>query len=260
MPARKRTSTKINAPALTARERRANREGWGSTDLACRESQAKALRILRAHYRKAAPQMAGRMILACKLEILHAIEDLSALDDALKNQGHTPRYMEDFADFHSDGALQALHFLALHSIKAKPSPIQKAYNESGELAARGKLILHRIREGLRDGWTADQAIARESENIASIIGAGQSSFLVDLGQIVKDWRRNPEKFKRTNTDWLMKIWLPLCLWECPADGTEAEQRCRDAAEIVGLPMISFGEFLNAWRNVRSRVMKSKIPT
>ncbi|RBP36974.1 hypothetical protein DES53_115115 [Roseimicrobium gellanilyticum] len=63
--------------------------------------------------------------------------------------------------------------------------------------------------------------------------------------------RRPEKFTRNCKDWLVRMWFPLHLWECPADGEEAWSRLIQAAALQRRPVVTHAQFYAAWRNLRS---------
>jgi hypothetical protein len=256
------TTKEKPAPAPSAAASRAAREEWSEADLQARSSQAKALRILRRHYRQYMPGHVGAMVGRARLGMLQTIVDCTALDQHLADRGEAPRYMSDFATFHSEGALRGLHCLAIDSLtkaRKKPTPMQSAFKNGDERTGTAKFILHRVRERLRDGWNLDQTIQLESDQITKMAREGNSAFFANLGEIMKDRVRKPKSFERTTTGWILRAWLPLCLWECAPDGSEAYGRCMDAADLIGIPMPPEIQFITAWRNVRNRVIKQNAP-
>ncbi|MFZ4595983.1 MAG: hypothetical protein ACOYOF_17115 [Verrucomicrobiaceae bacterium] len=197
-----------------------------------------------------------------KIDMMQATGDCRALDSRCRKKGLEPIYVDAFASFHEKLAIDALHFRACEQIKemsAGKKPQSKARAAGDYEQSAAKLVLHRIKERMRDGNTCAESLQHESGMIQRMATDGNTGFFVSLGSLVSEAKRKPEKYSdRPLSGWILRAWLPLCLWECPADGVEAHQRIERAAELLDKAAPSYPQFLTAWRNVRKRAMKAAV--
>lgn len=227
--------------------------------------QAKNTKYLNAHFRKIAPNDAQWLSKAASMIWIDAVGTVYALYEASEENSTSSKFRLDLTHLVSVEARNSLLSMARHHPIAKTKGVvreaymtlyDEACNAGPEIVkASGKAIIHEIRESLRDFGDISRAIALNEEFIAGMAEAGNDTFFADLGEVVKDWRRYPAKYKRhTTTRIIFRAWLPLRLWECAPDGMDAEARCRWAAGMLRWEIHSFTKFLNAWRTFRSRVV------
>lgn len=127
-----------------------------------------------------------------------------------------------------------------------------AAREGDAEKAMDKRLLHRVRERLRDGFPPENVLAYYASDIQARHEAGRVQFAIDLGRELEQALRKPERYQRSTSDWLLRLWLPLRLWECPANGETAYHRLTQAALLMGQVPVGFPAFLTAWRNARTR--------
>jgi hypothetical protein len=230
------------------------REEWSEADLALRYSRAHALRILRRHYKATIPDIASQMMRAIQMEIIQSHIDCLNLDAWLETKGMPPKYVKGLASLHEKRVIDALHFRAWDAITQPPRP-----TKSQLLSRKAQLVLHRIRERLRDGNSPTDAISLESFPIKRMAEDGDADFFTSLGSLVSEAKKRPDKYsKRPLSSLIVKAWLPLRLWECPANGLLAYERCTEAATLIDMKPLQFDEFAKAWKNVRTRAMKTTV--
>ena len=92
-----------------------------------------------------------------------------------------------------------------------------------------------FRETLRDGWTAQAALAKYADRICSMVKRGRLDALELLGQTISEHSNKP--LKRSLEAWVKRAWLPLALWQC--DIIEASNRLQAAHTVM-----SKSSFLN----------------
>jgi len=246
----------------TAIAQRAEAMGWSEHDRAARKEIAGVLRNCRTHYRKQMPDHWQFMVRSARIQMRQAVMDCQSLDDLLMERGDPALYMESFAVYNNSDALAGIHCRAYTELlphsRAK-TPASKALASGDEHKFKWKFTLERIREALRDGRSVEYVLSIQADDMHSMAENGQAGFFEDLGDILHKHRKTP--FKRNLSDWIVRAWLPLCLWECDKDGREAHSRFCDAAELLGLDFPGAGDprfyhqFVTAWRNARSKKMK-----
>jgi hypothetical protein len=263
MTAKKKRKNPAAANRLqTATAQRAEAMGWSEHDRAARKEIAGVLRNCRRHYRKQMPDHWQFMVRSARIQMYQAVMDCQSLDDLRMGRGDPALFMEAFAVYNNSDALAGIHCrayaeLLLHS-RAK-TPASKASASGDEQKVNWKFALERIREALRDGRSVKYALYIQADDIHSMAETGQAGFFEDLGDLLRKHRKTP--FKRSLSDWIVRVWLPLCLWECDKDGREAHRRFCNAAELLGLDFpgaadpIFYHQFVTAWRNTRSKKMK-----
>ena len=224
-----------------------------------RASVAQALRALRAHSRTECPAYTGVIGAMARAVMAQTWADCGILDRALVETGREPFYRELFAVFHDAAALHALWQVSLLRMAEYHRGKAPRFVElrAGSPAAEGKRVLHDLRELLRDGWAPEAAL----EILAPAVQrcTGDVSFQQALGGILSDHRSRPHRFLRSTPEWIVRAWMPLRLYECPADGAEAWERVQIAAALLRHEMAAEASFLSAWRNVRSRVFGKANP-
>ncbi len=251
----------------TAMDRRAKDMGWSEHDRAARRRMAAALRTCRAHYRKHLPHHWRFMVRSARIQILQAVRDCRTLDALLLERSLPPVMMEAFTEYNHSGALagidcRAYAELAVLTQGKRPSSKVSASGEPNKFT--WKFTLERVREALRDGRSVEYALDLYADTIQSMALSGQAGFFEELGDLFRKHRSTP--FKRSLTDWIVRAWLPLCLWECSADGHEAHSRFCQAADLLELNFpgaedaVFYHQFITAWRNTRSKKMNPKART
>ncbi len=153
------------------------------------------------------------------------------------------------------GLVQHVHRLTLRECQVVSQvgrSARAAAREGDAEKAMDKRLLHRVRERLRDGFPPENVLAYYASDIQARHEAGRVQFAIDLGRELEQALRKPERYQRSTSDWLLRLWLPLRLWECPANGETAYHRLTQAARLMGQVPVGFPAFLTAWRNGRAR--------
>lgn len=153
------------------------------------------------------------------------------------------------------GLVQHVHRLTLRECQVVSQvgrSARAAAREGDAEKAMDKRLLHRVRERLRDGFPPENVLAYYASDIQARHEAGRVQFAIDLGRELEQALRKPERYQRSTSDWLLRLWLPLRLWECPANGETAYHRLTQAALLMGQVPVGFPAFLTAWRNGRAR--------
>lgn len=153
------------------------------------------------------------------------------------------------------GLVQHVHRLTLRECQVVSQvgrSARAAAREGDAEKALDKRLLHRVRERLRDGFPTENVLAYYARDIQARHEAGRVQFAIDLGRELEQALRKPERYQRSTSDWLLRLWLPLRLWECPANGETAYYRFAQAAKLLGQVPVGFPAFLTAWRNGRAR--------
>lgn len=247
---------------LSAADKRAQRMGWSEVDLRVRKEMAAAARSVLNHHRKHNSSVALFFTRSALAQMSQAVTDCRQLDIFRKAQGMDPLYVDAFIVFNTAGALAGMQCRTMDEWKAineGKTPSFKAMKKGDEGKARRKRRLEQIRETIRDGWDASFALKVHSDGISESLEAGDTIFFEELGELLRGHRLKP--LQRGLTAWIVRAWLPLCLWECKPDADEAHRRFCEAdalleARIQGAnSAVSFGPFFTAWKNVRSKVMK-----
>lgn len=247
---------------ISAIDRRAEKNGWSPADRLARQSFAAAARSIRSHYRQEMPDHSKLMIGSAVNQMRQAMLDCRRLDELRAHHGLPPLFVENFTVYNHSAALAGIHCRALAELKALydgKTPAFSAMKEGDAKKAFGKRTLELIRESLRDGWPLERAMAINSDGIQRMIVENYPPFFVELGDLFRTHGRKP--FQRDLSAWIVRAWLPLCLWECESDGEEAYLRFSHAAELMELnlqgadPAKFYHTFITAWRNVRSKKMK-----
>ena len=167
--------------------------------------------------------------------------------------------MEIFTEYDHPSALASLHCRALNefsTLSKGKKPYSLTVTLGDELKFTWKFTLERMREDLRDGRSAEYTLGVHSDSILSMAENGKSGFFEELGDTLRKHRREP--FTRNLSEWIVRAWLPLCLWECEPDGFDAHERFCSAAELLELDFARkdnarfLVQFVDAWRNVRSK--------
>ena len=249
MPARKAKEEPRQSPY----ELRVAPNGWDGFTLAYRRSKAAALRAFRSHYKVTMPESWRLMQCIVRTTITRAWADCTSLDELLQERGEPQVFRESSAIFDDPMALEALHRIGCIEFN-KPlrskSPMY-ALMRKGDTEARRKKEMHDLRELLRDQWPPEQAL--------QIMGPTTDPLtVIEFGKILAEFHQRPERFQRSTSDWLVRGWIPLRLYECPADGENACERVRFVARMLEISTTE-GEILTAWRNVRSRVFGNANP-
>ena len=237
---------------LSALEQRSEREDWSQADRTNRTSRAQALRLLHRHYKAADPQRVWHLLRLIQIHMMRCTADCRELDRLRHARGDEPLFVEAFATFDDQRVFDALHFRACEQIKAE-KPL-------GDRAKRlSATVLGIVKDRMRDGCTSTEVLKAESRLIERMASEGNTAFFEALGALLNEARRRPEKYsKRTLSDWIVRAWLPLCLWECPINGIEAHTRITEAASLLGLEAPAMKPFRKAWQNVRRRAMKMTV--
>jgi len=248
-------------PPMNARQRRAFAAGWNEQDQVARKRMAEVIWNCRSHYKKETPKYWQFMVHAARIQMNQAVMDCRELDSLREERGLPQLFMDAFAVFNNSDALAGINcrsYAEYVAVSGRKTPSSKALGLGKNEVVR-KLILERFRETLRDGRTIEYALALHEGSIQKMAEKGLGTFFEDLGHTLRKHRRTP--FKRSLTDWIIRAWLPLCLWECDPNGHEAHERFCHATDLLGLnfPDVHNGKFLSqfitAWRNVRSKKMK-----
>ncbi len=265
MTAKKKRKNPAAANRLqTAMAQRAEAMGWSEHDRAARNRMAETLRNCRAHYRKHLPHHYAFMVRSAQIQMHQATMDCKTLDDLLQARGLPPQMVESFTEFDHSAALAGIDcraYAELAALSQSKKTCSKVSASSEPNRYKWKFILEKIREALRDGRSAEYTLDLHAGNIQSMAENGQAGFFEELGDLLRKHRRTP--FKRSLTDWIVRAWLPLCLWECSSDGKEAHSRFCQAADLLNLnfPGIEdagfYHQFITAWRNTRSKKMNLK---
>ena len=247
---------------LSAAEERAKRMGWSEVDLRVRKEIADAAREVLNCHRKQNPGMARFFAVSALMQMKKAVADCRQLDLARKGQGMEPLYVDLATSFNTDRALAGMHCRTMAEWKVMnkgKTPRLAAVLQGDYDRAERKRTLEMIRETIRDGWDVSFALEVNSEGISERLEAGDAKFFEELGELLRGHRCKP--LRRGLMEWIVRAWLPLCLWECDKDGRDAYDRFSVAAKLLGLEVHSgdsatfFHRFITAWRNVRSKVMK-----
>ena len=227
-----------------------------------RREMAAAARAILNHFRKCDPARAHYRTQSALIQMKQALDDCRQLDQARKGRGAKPCFEEDFTCFNDDRALAGMHCRTeaeLKAIREHKTPAFKAMLAGDAEKACRKTALELIRESLRDRWDSGCALLRNSRWIEQRLAACDAAFFEELGDLLRQHRRNP--LQRNLKAWIVRTWLPLCLWECEPDGIEAHRRFMEAASLIGLnlegadPAKFFLQFKRAWSNVRATGMK-----
>jgi hypothetical protein len=254
----------LPAPDLppTAADARATRNGWSAEERAYRISRGRAIRRIYYHCKKTMPDHARMMTGKAKALTLQVWIDCRNLDRLLTGgSGGEQFYTGNFPFFDGAAELNALWNLTyLETMEAYTGKGPRfVHMREGTGAAMSKLYLHQFRELLKDLWSPEDATVILADAIQERAKHGDYQFAKDLGDVVADYRRRPERFTRNTSGWIARGWLTLRLYECPPDGLEAFRRAGEAASLLGMQMVTERQFLTAWRNVRSRVFGNANP-
>ena len=244
-------------------------EGYGrrkphpESELRARQQQARVLRNLRSHYRKTYPNHYKFLVRSALGILIRARQDCVMLDNFMKEKGRKPRYLKFFTTYDTDGALHWIHRGVIAERRAfdeRKTPIFKAMRGPIPHLAEEKWLLEQIREMIRDGLNEKEALEICANHIKEVASRGGSKFFEDLGDFLRRHRLKP--IDRNWVAWIIRNGLPLCLWECGADGKEAFERMKDAAYLRNVEFAGADEnyfflkrFLPAWRNVRNKKLK-----
>lgn len=244
-------------------ESRGLRTRHDPAEASARKRISDALRLCRNHYRKTAPSCARLLIRSAQNQLHQALADCRQLDLCLKQKEMDPVYVENFTVFTTKEALAGIHCLLRNQYEAfrqGKTPTFQAMLKGNFEQAKGKRVLERITESFRDGFDESVALQLHAESIGEMASRGNAKFFMDLRELLRANRENP--YRRGLMDWIIRAWLPLCLWECEPDGNEAYRRMNDAADLLSMPfsgndphMFFLKSFLPAWRNVRSKRLK-----
>ena len=233
----------------------------------CQDSATRALDIIR-HFCDSAKcscwPWPERVLMVSEPTILNAQLDCLKLDMARRDKGLTFFY-QSFTVFDTAEALRAILEIAfkdfLEWTKFKTPSGQAAHAGQEELAY-GKSLLARLTEKLEDGESPEVVLRRYENEIMERVRAGNVQFFEDFGDRLKDHRLGRRATKKPLSDfgyWIPRLWLPLCLWECPPDGGEAHTRYAAAALLLGYSPSDgnkfYKQFLEGWNNVRKRSKK-----
>jgi hypothetical protein len=250
----------------TALEMRAARMEWSELDLMIRKEIAGAARAIRNHRRRHNPGTADFFTYSAILQMRQAANDCRVLDQALAARGSSARYLPSLI-FNHPAALSGIHCRTLEEYREltdRKTPAFKAMADGCKSTAYRKRALEVIRESLRDGYGADDALRVNEGWIREMVSVGDAKFFEELGDLLRKHRQDP--IERGLTEWIVRSWLTLCLWECPANSYSAYSRFKEAANLLGvqlhnLPPIEkrfFKErFERAWKNVRAKTMNAR---
>jgi len=251
--AKKRTATVFQM----AIERRAKIKGWNGHRVNAHKEMVRALWLIRADFRAAGSQYLLRVVKA-KMILNQVIRDIESLDYALERKHQTVGYLENFSCFsHQAPRAMVMHLVwkdelsvwkAVHGA-AKPTPVQTALISGNDIALSAKLATHCFREALRDGFTPEEALQKTYLPFEKMQSAGHIRFFEELSEIVRKHRKKP--FQRSLKDWIIRAWLPLCLWEC--DSVEALKRMEEAAGLLGIAVPNLGQFSAQWSHARREI-------
>lgn len=218
---------------------------------------ARALRWVHKEWPRLHPKsITGWMLWYARLDLRQAVRDCEALDAHRVRRGLRPVYLASADVFHAPGALEALYYRAWQQVCGHARgdrPFRAALLRGDRETAHDKLLLERIRETLRDGWSVPEAFETHQAPCAQRIQAGRLEFAIALGKLLDEAQRRPEKYTRNCTDWLVRMWFPLRLWQCAPNGEQAWSRLTHAAALHPSPVMTFAQFHTAWRNLRSRM-------
>lgn len=224
---------------------------------------ANAIRACRNHYRKTAPDHWRFFTRSALTQMYQALADCRQLDLYREQRGMERFFVEACTVFNTKEALAGMHCRALNELKSLHGGKTAAFRamKTGDFhLAREKRLLEAIRESIRDGWSEGNALTFHAESIQKMALEGRSGFFEGLGELLRAHRREP--FRRDLMGWIIRGWLPLCLWECESDGQEAFRCMAHAAELMGMSFYGadpneffLKHFLPAWRNVRNKRLK-----
>jgi len=249
----------------TAREVRAAKEGWTELDLMIRSEIADTARLILNHHRRHSPQLAHLLTGSALCQMRQAVSDCRRLDDARAALGKDLKYLPQLI-FNCPGAVKGIHCRSMGEYRAmtvRKTPAFQAMAVGNESIALRKRALEVIRETIRDGWEAGDALKLCSGWIREVAQKGDAAFFEELGVFLRKHRKDP--IERGLTEWIVRLWLTLCLWECPADGSIAFCRFKEAArlnvfDLHNLPRLETPHFerrfTTAWKNVRAKDMKA----
>jgi hypothetical protein len=244
---------------------------------ACRSSQAKAFWRLRAHYRKTLEdhRWARIYLSEARMIIRQAVVDCGRLDDATWGTDFKPVQMSCVASFlHLPEPLEAIHFIAIYEIKQAFSPRDPVRQMTNQILAtndtetkirlkqhlEAKSLLKVFRQWLRDGYSASYIL--QMQGIQRAISSGNEEAIIQLGRLLYENQKKPEKYAhRSLKEWIIRAWLPLELWDCPADGVVALKRLKNAASLMETVTPDDEakrdqELLAAWKKVRTEVFRA----
>lgn len=243
-------------PTLNKAEQRAQQQGWSEPERQARKRIARVLRLCRNHYRSEGPIVQRLMMTSIHHQMKRALQDCKSLDWHRVERGNPPIYVEGYTYYESKGALDALHIRALawcNELREMKRPWLAAASKGDQQTALGKMTLEMVKESIRDLWSPDQAWEINSEQIQQRQNEKNLGFSKDFGEFL---RRHSTSTHRSVSEWILRAWLPLCLWECGKDGADAHDRCVAAGDLIGLAVPSFTEFRNAWGNVLYKKLKA----
>ncbi|QIF00072.1 hypothetical protein [Roseimicrobium sp. ORNL1] len=220
-----------------------------------RESRQRAFRFIHAEWPKLHEEaVASWMLWYAEIDLRQAVRDCEALDAQRVHLGLRPIYLENADGFDAPEALHSLYWRAWQQVCGHTrgdKPFRAALQRGDRETATDKLLLDRLRETLRDGWSLAEAFSVHQAQCAQRVRLGRIDFTIALGKLLDEAQRRPEKFTRNCKDWLLRMWFPLHLWECPADGEEAWSRLIQAAALQRRQVVTHTQFYAAWRNLRS---------
>jgi hypothetical protein len=254
-------SSEAEGEGISAFEKRARDNEWTEVDVRIRKEMAAIVRTVLNHYRQHRPHQAHFFASSALMQMMQAIGDCRQLDLFKAASGCEPLYLPSL-EFNTQGALAGIHCRAMAEIRAfqgSKKPRFAAIKVGDSDGAQRKTILEVIREKIRDGWDVGFVLKVNADAIQGMVDAGDAKFFEELGEVLRGHRRKP--LQRGLTEWIVRAWLPLCLWECEPDGREAHWRFSEAAKLIGLdfegadPAVFYLEFMTAWKNVRSKAMK-----
>jgi hypothetical protein len=195
-------------------------------------------------------------------QILHGVfGDCRNLDRGLP-EGSESLYLACYPVFHDAASFNALHQVFLHRFNSDTERgrqwIEEANQEDADQRKKlvdAHMLVNLIRGHLRDQWPVENVLSICEKQIAREASQGNEVFFIFLGKLLALHKKTP--LTRSFRDWIARAWLPLGLWECPADGVEACERMTQAANLLGIPelMPQYPQFKIAWANARASLFK-----
>jgi len=176
-----------------------------------------------------------------------AFSDACRLDSFAVVHGADPSFLSDFTRsvFADRGFLRWLVKVAFLREDGKSMrPINNARQVgTGESAA---VIAWNIRERMKEGYSAEEALRLHRDVIGRQIEAGDVQLIKALAVVVD------ETHKPTLQRWIIRAWLPLALWQevPPAQKEERLHAAWKVAKASGVP-------LDDWPKSNKEAMKRK---
>lgn len=164
-----------------------------------------------------------------------------------------------YAGLNEPQAVSRIYGFLTISIDGRSKLALNKARKAGEAEAYAAHYIAHMRELVRDRWPVELALTSiPAEFIQERFKAGDAHFFEMLGKELEKMRRRPERYGRGIESWIVRAWMPLCLWRCDNahDAWPLLRRAalannmHDIVRQIGTPPSK--SYVRAWSNARNR--------